>query len=88
MVGMAVDGKFDCDVWLFDGTSVDEALVIEGAGDTVDALLKTFGGGEGVGIEEELGDGDGDSDDAFTTKVVTMLAGDIEALLPIVGNGE
>ena len=82
MVGMAVvDGKFDGDVWLFDGTSVDEALLIEGAGDTDDALLTTVGGGEDVRIEEELGDGDGDVDEAFTTKVGTMLAVDIGALL-------
>jgi hypothetical protein len=66
---------------LFDGTSVDEALVVEGAGDTDDAFLKTVGDGEEVRIEEELGDGDGDVDEAFTTKVGTMLAGDIEALL-------
>lgn len=66
---------------MFDGTSVDEALVVEGAGDTDDAFLKTVGDGEEVRIEEELGDGDGDVDEAFTTKVGTMLAGDIERLL-------
>ncbi len=77
---MVVDGTFGGDVWLFDGTSVDEALVIEGAGGADDALLKTFGGGEGAGTEEELGDGN--SDEAFTTKVGNdMSAGDIGALL-------
>jgi hypothetical protein len=68
---------------LVDGTSVDEALVVEGAGDTDDAFLKTVGDGEEVRIEEELGDGDGDGDvdEAFTTKLGTMLAGDNELLL-------
>jgi hypothetical protein len=66
---------------LVDGTSVDEALVVEGAGDTDDAFLKTVGDGEEVRIEEELGDGDGDVDEAFTTKLGTMLAGDNEVLL-------
>jgi hypothetical protein len=66
---------------LVDGTCADEALVVEGAGDTDDAFLKTVGDGEEVRIEEELGDGDGDVDEAFTTKVGTMLAGDTEVLL-------
>ena len=86
IVGMAVDRTFDDDVWLFDGTSADEALVIEGAGGADDALLKTFGGGEGAGTEEELGDGN--SDEAFTTKAGSMFAGDNDALLSIVGNRE
>ncbi len=51
IVGVAVDGKIDDDVRLFDGTSIDEALVIEGAGDADDALLKTVGDGERVRIE-------------------------------------
>ncbi len=85
IVGMAVDRTFDDDVWLFDGTSADEALVIEGAGDTDDALLKTVGDGEGVRMEEL---GDCNMDEAFTTKAGSMFAGDNDALLSIVGNRE
>ena len=70
---------------MFNDTSVDEALLIKGAGDTDDALLKTVGDGEELRIEECY---DGEVTEAFTTCAGSMVVFDSEALLTKVGHRE
>jgi hypothetical protein len=79
IVGMAVkDGTGDDDVWLFEGTK--ESGIIDGAGDTDDALCRKVGDGESE-RKEKL-------DEAFTIKVGGMVEGATETLLVEVGNEE
>lgn len=79
IVGMAVkDGTGDDDVRLFEGTK--ESCIIDGAGDTDDALCRKVGDGENE-RKEEL-------NEAFTIKVGGMVEGATETLVVKVGNEE